>query len=323
MIKNKKTTSRFMAIISAVIAVAILSAAVFASGVLSDLTSDDYTVELTNNGKKVELANKPFIENGEVYVPLRELFEKAGVMDHPDSKIEWNNGKIDLSIAYSADDAETYETHKSLNNGKGIVGIAIISNYVIEIEKPTILINTHSFSNISDEKIMDNVPLLKGSNTYIPYSYISTILNATQWNIDYSIYDKNGNIIETTSNQPTVVKISQYNNTTPEYTIDQFFYLFGDGDFDNMKKYCTQSCIDAFFKNDSVFGMKKASLTELNIDPKEYAKSSNGFNAFVTVDMTPHELSVFDPGQTSTSFYVILERQSDGRYLINNFATGL
>ena len=44
MIKNKKTTSRFMSVLSAVIAVIMLSTTVFASGVLSDLTTDDYTI---------------------------------------------------------------------------------------------------------------------------------------------------------------------------------------------------------------------------------------------------------------------------------------
>ena len=50
MIKNKKTTSRFMSVISAVIAVAMLSTTVFASGILSDLTTDDYTIEILSNG---------------------------------------------------------------------------------------------------------------------------------------------------------------------------------------------------------------------------------------------------------------------------------
>ncbi|MDO4365092.1 MAG: M56 family metallopeptidase, partial [Clostridia bacterium] len=85
MIKNKKTTSRFMSVLSAVIAVIMLSTTVFASGVLSDLTTDDYTIEILNNGEKIELTNKPFIENGEVYVPLRELFEKMGIMSNPEN----------------------------------------------------------------------------------------------------------------------------------------------------------------------------------------------------------------------------------------------
>lgn len=197
MIKNKKTTSRFMSIISAVIAAIMLSTTVFASGVLSDLTTDDYTIEILNNGEKIELMNKPFIENGEVYVPLRELFEKVGVMNHPDSKIEWNNGKIDLDIAYYVN---AYTTHNSLNDGQSVDSIiTIISNYAIEIENPAILLYTHpnlAGQNISREKPMDNAPVLKGSNTYIPYSYISTILEVTKWKIEYNTYDKNGNVID-------------------------------------------------------------------------------------------------------------------------------
>lgn len=60
MIKNVKKTSKLMSVISAVIAVVIFGTTVFASGVLSGLSTDDYTVELINNGEKIELINKLF-----------------------------------------------------------------------------------------------------------------------------------------------------------------------------------------------------------------------------------------------------------------------
>lgn len=329
MIKNKKTTSKFMSVLSAVIAVIMLSTTVFASGVLSDMATDDYTIEILNNGEKIELTNKPFIENGEVYVPLRELFEKVGVMEHPESKIEWDNGKIDLCIAFYADAVVTSE-HQSLNNGQGVDSVTFIFNYGIEIGKSSILGNTVpnlAGQNISREAPMDNAPILKSSNTYIPYSYVRRILGTQKWNIGYAVYDKNGNQIDDIAGiefvSPNTFKTNKYDNTTPEYTIDQFFYSFGTGDFENMKRYCTQNCTNTFFKDDAVFGMKKANLTEMDINPLEYAKSSNGFNVFVSVNMTPSEESVFDPSETSTSFYVILQRQTDGRYLIDEFATGL
>lgn len=330
MIKNKKTTSRFMSVISAVIAVVMLSTTVFASGVLSDLTTDDYTVEILNNGEKIELTNKPFIENGEVYVPLRELFEKVGVMNHPDSKIEWDNGKIDLDIAYYAD---AYTTHKSPNDGQGVDIITIISSYAIEIGNSTILLNAHPTlmgQNISHEDIMDNAPVLKGSNTYIPFSYVQRMLHSQSWQISYNVYDKNNMLIDFSPTfnfvSPTVVKTSQYDNKTPEYTIDQFFYLFGDGDFGNMKRYCTQNCIDNFFRDNSVFGMKKATLQSISKDADDLRKRDffivGEWAALVNVTMTPAENSVFDPNQTETSFYLILKQQN-GRYLIDEFATGL
>ena len=330
MIKNKKTTSRFMSVLSAVIAVIMLSTTVFASGVLSDLTTDDYTIEILNNGEKIELTNKPFIENGEVYVPLRELFEKVGVMNHPDSKIEWDNGKIDLDIAYYAD---AYTTHKSPNDGQGVDIITIISSYAIEIGNSTILLNAHPTlmgQNISHEDIMDNAPVLKGSNTYIPFSYVQRMLHSQSWQISYNVYDKNNMLIDFSPTfnfvSPTVVKTSQYDNKTPEYTIDQFFYLFGDGDFGNMKRYCTQNCIDNFFRDNSVFGMKKATLQSISKDADDLRKRGffivGEWAALVNVTMTPAENSVFDPNQTETSFYLILKQQN-GRYLIDEFATGL
>lgn len=47
--------------------------------------------------------------------------------------------------------------------------------------------------------------------------------NKKLYELTYNIYDKYGNIIEITSNQETVILTSQYDNTIPEYTVDQFF----------------------------------------------------------------------------------------------------
>ena len=132
MIKNKKTTSKFMSAISAVIAVFMLSTMVFASGVLSDLTTDDYTIEILNNGEKIELTNKPFIENGEVYLPLRETLTNIGTLNHTGSYITWDNGKIEVHLA----DVIT-ET----------MGIADIE-FSFEIGKPDFIIDPHGTPNI-------------------------------------------------------------------------------------------------------------------------------------------------------------------------------
>lgn len=198
MIRNKKKTNKIMSALSAVIALVMLGTTVFASGVLSDMTTDDYTVEIINNGEKIEFANKPFIENGEVYVPLRELFEKVGVMEHPDSRIEWNNGKIDLCIAFYADAVVTSE-HQSLNNGQGVDIVTFIANHAIEIGKSSILANTVpnlAGQDISREIAMDSAPILKGSNTYISYSYVRRILDTQKWNIGYAVYDKDENPVD-------------------------------------------------------------------------------------------------------------------------------
>ena len=182
MIKNKKTTSKFMSVLSAVIAVIMLSTTVFASGVLSDMATDDYMIEILNNGEKIELTNKPFIENGEVYVPLRELFEKVGVMSNSKSYIKWDNGIITISIN---------DPSRSVNGYSEFI-------YQIEIdnELKKFLANPEPV-NFS-QRI--SVPILKNDNTYVQLDFINDILDEIYgtrlYKLSYQIHDKNGDEIK-------------------------------------------------------------------------------------------------------------------------------
>ena len=325
MIRNKKTTSRFMSVISAVIAVVMLSTTVFASGVLSDLTTDDYTIEITNNGEKIELTNKPFIENGAVYVPLRETLEKLGFGKNS-SNIVWKDRKVGLSLVQTNGNAGAY----CIKIGYKGVWCSQESTVLDDTALNYIIDNSRGYIDFGNSV----PPILKNSLTYISIKDFDYIIyrflnvrdeNNELYEITYNVYDKSGNIIEITSNQPTVIKTSQYDNTTPEYTIDQFFYLFSNGDFGNMKRYCTQNCIDKFFGDNYVFGIKKATLQSISKDSDDLRKRGfvvGEWAALVNVTITPAENSVFDPNQTETSFYMILKQQ-DGRYLIDEFATGL
>ena len=195
MIKNKKTTSRFMSVISAVIAVVMLSTTVFASGVLSDLTTDDYTVEILNNGEKIELTNKPFIENGEVYVPLREVIDKSFSKDDGVTDIKWNDGTIDVTIAYYQGESGMYR----LKIGSNLLGLKHISfdehdKNFDEIE-----------NNVGITQGLKQTPVLKKSTTYIPLRNASYMLfgftnrrdeNKVPRELIYDVYDKSGNIID-------------------------------------------------------------------------------------------------------------------------------
>ena len=195
MIKNKKTTSRFMSVISAVIAAIMLSTTVFASGVLSDLTTDDYTIEITNNGEKIELTNKPFIENGEVYVPLREVIDKSFSKDDGVTDIKWNDGTIDVTIAYYQGESGMYR----LKIGSNLLGLKHISfdehdKNFDEIE-----------NNVGITQGLKQTPVLKKSTTYIPLRNASYMLfgftnrrdeNKVPRELIYDVYDKSGNIID-------------------------------------------------------------------------------------------------------------------------------
>ena len=197
MIKNKKTTSRFMSVISAVIAAIMLSTTVFASGVLSDLTTDDYTIEITNNGEKIELTNKPFIENGEVYVPLREVIDKSFSKDDGVTDIKWNDGTIDVTIAYYQGESGMYR----LKIGSNLLGLKHIS--FDEHDK-----NFDEIENNAGVGIrlgLKQTPVLKKSTTYIPLRNASYMLfgftnrrdeNKVPRELTYNVYDKSGNIID-------------------------------------------------------------------------------------------------------------------------------
>lgn len=93
MIKNKKSTSKLMSAVSVFTAIIILSTTVFASGILTDLATDDYTIEVFNGENKLSLQNDPFIYNGEYYLPLRDVLNGFGITD-----IRYNNGEIAVKI---------------------------------------------------------------------------------------------------------------------------------------------------------------------------------------------------------------------------------
>ena len=308
MIKNTKITSKFTSLISAVIAIAALSITVFASGVLSDLAADDYTVETFNNGEKIELESKPFIENGEVYLPLREVFEKSVAQSSPKSYIEWNDGKIKVCLAYEEN---------------------ILHCYHLEIGNPEMYFEQGNY--LTQSPVNFNAPILKNSLTYVSYSMLDHMLRR-DWLIDFKVYDKSGALTDSTKNAISdEIADSDSNDDSaetkvkgdPETVISGFFKAFENDNFDLMKKYCTDSCIDTYFRDSRMFGMRKAALTEINIDPSEYLKSSNEIYAFVSVDMTPHSESIYAPDQKTASFGISLMRQADGGYLIDNFSVGI
>ena len=90
-----------------------------------------------------------------------------------------------------------------------------------------------------------------------------------------------------------------------------------------MKGYCTENCVDKFFEDSCVFGMKKATIRSMS-----YTNGSSEISDRVFIEVSLYEIefegnSVFAEGRNPTSFYLILQRQTDGRYLIDEFATGL
>lgn len=313
-----KKTSKRKAMVSLVSAAMMLSTTVFASGSLTDFVADDYTVLFSNNevgNESFEFQNKAFVHNTEVYVPLREAFEVLGVLSNTDSNITWNNGEIDLCVAYEG----TPITADTPNGKQTVKSLTYLYNYKVKIGSTELTINsapTALGQDISNTKAMNNAPILKENVTYIPFSYIDCILNSTKhWAVNYSIYDKDKNLI-TASLYPIDDKtarttISNYEDKTEKCCekTEQFFAAFEKGDINNMKNYCTKDFVNDYFHNERFLSMTSGTL-----------KTIYSIRAFSNGDYYVHlKMSSDDLADKEGIYYAVFEEQPDGKFLLKAF----
>ena len=191
MIKERKRIRKSTRIISAVLAVVLMASTLFASGVLAanvfTVLEEDSDILFICNGKTIEFDNKPFYENNTVYLPLREVLNKIGIMNHKNSSLEWNDGRIIIKLAYD-DVIENYDEQvqerKIAAYGSEIKTLNYC--YAIEIGKAEYILNPEDAlpfkselfkTHFNTKETMENAPVLKGSTTYVPYEYIDKFLD--------------------------------------------------------------------------------------------------------------------------------------------------
>ncbi len=170
MIKNKKNTGKFVSLLSVVLAVVMLCTTVFASGVLSGMGEDEYRIEIIGiDGNVIELNNKPFTANGQVYVPLREMIGKVGYTDET-SSIEWKDGTVDITlINYPADNARW-----RIRIGSPMLSFRRFQgNQDINYQ-----LTTDEYISIVSIKKNDAPMLLENSTTYIPLEQFNYMVYA-------------------------------------------------------------------------------------------------------------------------------------------------
>lgn len=185
MIKNRKRMKKSTRIISTILAVALLFTTLFASGVLATTVFDEESnILFIVNGKTIEFDNKPFYENNTVYLPLREVLNKVGILTHKNSSLEWNEGRIIINLSYD-DEVSTYDDN---GNENGTKFQTVNYCYAIEIGKAWYILNPEDalpftttnpvYKEYFNTKIdLENAPVLKGSTTYVPYEYIDHFLD--------------------------------------------------------------------------------------------------------------------------------------------------
>lgn len=164
MIKNRKKFSKKAMIISLVIAAALLIGAVFASGLLNGTifqkAQDQEGIKITNNGELLVLDNKPFVEDGMVYLPLEELVEKL----NPQNEIQTEGEEIAIHIENSLDEYLVQTGRKE-----------------IQYTQPDPVALAARNTNYA--------PIEKNGLVYIPYEYAQYLL------VDANGYDLNGSVL--------------------------------------------------------------------------------------------------------------------------------
>ncbi len=175
-----KRFSKMLAFISvAVLVVSLMVTSFVMANVMSEteITKSIPEIHITNNGKQIPLDNKPFVENGEVYVPLRELFTKLELMEGTSAKIDWDNGVVLISLG-----------QKNLNEDV----IAEYTNYLYKIEigkselivNPEVLMHRETPDEVTSVvEPMNNAPILKENVTYIPFSYAVRMVERADWGL--------------------------------------------------------------------------------------------------------------------------------------------
>jgi len=196
MIKKRKSVGTITQIVSTLLAVVILVTTVFTSGVLAanlfkrSTPEPEVKIEVRHNGELLQLKNKPFTESGVMYFPLRELFEKTGLLSDENAYIKWDNGLITMCIT-EGDDVPEYDESGTQFGTKPII---IQYYWGIEIGKEKIILNPEGTlpehrQHLSRSDEMTDAPILKDGVTYIPYEYIDYMVNRVMINNKITVWE--------------------------------------------------------------------------------------------------------------------------------------
>lgn len=158
---------KFKRVLTFACVIVILSVFALGTLVMAEFDGSAAEVKITNNGEVIELNNKPFVENGEIYVPLRELFTKLGFMSHPDAKLDWDNGVVLICLIEENQNEDSASKYTSYS-------------YKIEIGKSELVINPDELIAMNKSYLftepMNLAPVLKGNVTYVPFAYAKRIV---------------------------------------------------------------------------------------------------------------------------------------------------
>jgi len=114
--------------------------------------ASEYAVEVYNDTTQINLISKPFIQDGELYLPLRETLNAFGIND-----IEYNDGEIQI-ITPAPEIDNRIQTLKEQSSA---------TVFQITIGSPVLK---------SPERALRTAPMLKNNTTYVPLDFFEVLI---------------------------------------------------------------------------------------------------------------------------------------------------
>lgn len=130
--------------------------------------------------------------------------------------------------------------------------------------------------------------------------------------------DENNNEFLSTTNENVKEHRDFYYSKEEKKLIEEFFGYFEKCDYENMKSYCSQKCIEEYFHDNRVYGMVWASLARINYCTDKLIEDYHCANVYVEMEAAP-ESSLY--GSNGTSFFIMLKRNESGKLFIDGFTT--
>ena len=135
-----------------------------------------------------------------------------------------------------------------------------------------------------------------------------------------------GNSTTQTSQAPTTNTATTKSFTLSaeqKETLTSFFQYFSEGNYENMKDFCSKDYVNDFFHKNDVFGFKTAKL--LSYDETNIITHDKEYWIPISLKVEPtKDSSSYDKNSkfVEVGYYVVLEQQTDGKWLVTNITSG-
>lgn len=165
-----------------------------------------------------------------------------------------------------------------------------------------------------DKELATEYQKMQNDLIYIRDSFRSHLFSVVEWDIPKLTVEP-------------VVTIDKTFNSSDAFTnpqnnkdvVTSFLRCLEIGAFEEMKNYCTINCVQEYFGDGEVFGIKSAVADTITY-PYKIDETATEKEIGITAKITPAPKSSFGKKEITATFKLHLIKQADGTYLIDSFS---